>query len=145
LRIAVCGFNRKYSFFLSIRNPQSAIRNRKAMHELSIAMSMVEMASEEAARRGGVRINAIHLKLGPLSGVVKDALLFSYDVACEGTPLAGSRLVIEEAEVVVYCQACRTERRLASIQKFFCPICSAPTPQVMQGKELEVVALEIES
>ena len=46
------------------------------MHELSIAVSMVEMASEEALRLGAVRVNALHLKLGPLSGVVKDALLF---------------------------------------------------------------------
>ncbi len=114
------------------------------MHELSIAMSMVEMASEEAARRGAAQVNAIHLKLGPLSGVVKEALLFSYDVACEGTPLAGSRLVIEESPVVVYCAACQTERTLTSIQKFFCPVCGTPAPEVVRGRELEVVALEIE-
>jgi len=60
------------------------------MHELSIALSMIEMATEEAERREGVRVNALHLKLGPLSGVVKDALLFSYEIACNGTPLEGS-------------------------------------------------------
>ncbi len=115
------------------------------MHELSIAMSMIEMASEEAARRGGARINALHLKLGPLSGVVKEALLFSWEVACEGTPLAGSRLVIDETSVTVYCSNCRAERTLVSIQRFFCPDCDAPTPEVIKGRELEVVALEIQS
>ena len=35
------------------------------MHELSIAMSIVEMAEEEAERRG-VQVNAVHLKLGAL-------------------------------------------------------------------------------
>ena len=114
------------------------------MHELSIAMSMIEMATEEAARRGGVHVHAIHLKLGNLSGVVKEALLFSYDVACQGTPLEGSRLVIEEVPVVVYCPTCEAERPLASIQHFCCGVCHAPTSQVIQGKELEVVALEIE-
>jgi hydrogenase nickel incorporation protein HypA/HybF len=44
------------------------------MHELSIAMSIVEMAEEEAHLRN-VRVSAVHLKLGMLSGVVKDALL----------------------------------------------------------------------
>ena len=44
------------------------------MHELSIALSMIEMATEEALRFGDTRVNALHLKLGPLSGVVKDAL-----------------------------------------------------------------------
>lgn len=68
------------------------------------------MATEEAERRGGARVTALHLKLGSLSGVVKEALTFSYEIACQGTPLEGSQLVIEE----------------------------------VQGRELEVVALELE-
>ena len=68
------------------------------MHELSIAMSIVEMAQEEALQRG-VQVNAVHLKLGALSGVVKEALLSSYEMACDDTPLRGSRLVIEEVPV----------------------------------------------
>lgn len=50
------------------------------MHELSIAMGIVEAAMDEAQRRG-VQVSAVHLRLGALSGVVKDALLFSYEVA----------------------------------------------------------------
>ena len=114
------------------------------MHELSIAMSMVEMATEEAARQGFAQVTALHLRLGQLSGVVKEALLFSWEVACQGTPLAGSQLVIEEVPVVVYCSACQKERTLNSIQKFFCPMCNTPAPEIRQGKELEVVALEIQ-
>jgi hydrogenase nickel incorporation protein HypA/HybF len=114
------------------------------MHELSIAMSMVEMAAEEAERRGGVRVHAIHLKVGDLSGVVKEALLFSYEVACEGTLLEGSQLVIKEVGVVVYCPACKAETALASVQQFRCAVCQTPTSQIVQGKELEVTALEIE-
>lgn len=68
------------------------------MHELSIALSMIELASEEVDRRGGGRVSALHLKLGSLSGVVKEALTFSYEIACQGTPLEGSQLVIEEVE-----------------------------------------------
>lgn len=106
-------------------------------------MSMIDVAAEEAARRGGAQVHAIHLRLGQLSGVVKDALLFSYEVACAGTTLEGSQLVIEEVPVVVYCENCRTETTLASLQRFCCGTCGALTPQVVRGKELEVVALEI--
>jgi len=67
------------------------------MHELSIAISIVEVASEEAQQQGGVRVESVHLKLGALSGVVKDALLFSWDLACEDSPIAGAKLEIEEA------------------------------------------------
>jgi len=111
------------------------------MHELSIAMSIVALAQEEAEQRG-VRINAVHLKLGALSGVVKESLLFSYEMACDDTPLKGSRLIIEEVPVVVFCTNCQEERVLRSIQLFCCEVCGTPTAQVVRGKELEVVALE---
>jgi len=114
------------------------------MHELSIAMSIVEMAEEEADQRGGVRVNAVHLKLGALAGVVKNALLSSYEMACEGTPLQGSRLVIEEVPVVVFCPQCHLPRTLASIQRFTCPECDAVVSDVLHGREIHVAALEIQ-
>ncbi len=66
------------------------------MHELSIAMSIVEAASDEAHRLGDPRVEAVHLKLGALCGVVKDALLFAWQLACEDSPIAGCRLEIED-------------------------------------------------
>src|SRR5277367_2598829 len=88
-----------------------------SMHELSIAMSIVDMAQEEAERRG-VMIDAVYLELGPLSGVVADALLFSYEMACNGTRLEGSRLVIKDVPIEVYCPACKAQRVLTSMQWF---------------------------
>jgi hydrogenase nickel incorporation protein HypA/HybF len=113
------------------------------MHELSIAMSIVELAEEEAERRG-VQIDAVHLKLGALSGVVKGALLSCFEMACENTRLQGSRLVVEEVPVVIFCPSCRVQRPISSVQSFRCPECGTPCPEIVQGKELEVVALEIQ-
>jgi hydrogenase nickel incorporation protein HypA/HybF len=114
------------------------------MHELSIALSIVEMAQEAAEQRGEVQISAVHLRLGVLSGVVKEALLSSYEMACDDTPLKGSRLIIEEVPVVVFCPRCQAQRTLSSVQLFCCAECGTPTSEVVQGKEIEVVALEIE-
>jgi hydrogenase nickel incorporation protein HypA/HybF len=113
------------------------------MHELSIAIGIVEAAVDEAKQRN-VQVSAVHLRLGALSGVVKDALLFSYEVACQETPLAGSRLVIEEVPVAVFCPHCKERRVLDSVQSFVCPECGAPAGAVVQGRELEVFALEVE-
>jgi len=113
------------------------------MHELSIAMSIVELAEEEAERRGA-QIEAVHLKLGALSGVVREALLSCYEMACEGTVLQGSRLVVEDVPVVIFCSKCRAERSLSSMQLFCCPDCGTPSSEIVHGKELEVVALEIQ-
>ncbi|HEV2396748.1 MAG TPA: hydrogenase maturation nickel metallochaperone HypA [Candidatus Sulfotelmatobacter sp.] len=113
------------------------------MHELSIAMGIVEAAAEEAQKRG-VQVSAVHLRLGALSGVVKDALLFSYEVACQDTPLAGSKLIVEDVPIVVFCPKCNGNRELTSLQSFTCPECGTPTMNIVQGKELEVFALEVE-
>ena len=48
------------------------------MHELSIALSIVDMAQEEAERRN-VQVEAVHLELGALSGVVGGASLLLWD------------------------------------------------------------------
>ena len=71
------------------------------MHELSIALSIVEVA-EEAGRNQGGRVAAVHMKLGRLSGVVKEALLSAFELAREGTELAQSELVIEEVPLVIH-------------------------------------------
>jgi hydrogenase nickel incorporation protein HypA/HybF len=112
------------------------------MHELSIAMSIIDMAQEEAERRG-VIIDTIHIDLGPLSGVVTEALLFSYEVACNGTRLEGSRLQIKEVPIEVYCPACKAQKILTSMQLFCCPECGTPTSEVIHGKELLITALEV--
>ncbi|HEX4007418.1 MAG TPA: hydrogenase maturation nickel metallochaperone HypA [Acidobacteriaceae bacterium] len=112
------------------------------MHELSIAMSIVDMATEEAERRNAI-IEAVHLELGPLSGVVADALEFSWQIACSGTPIEGARLIIQQVPLQVFCPACNAPKTLASMQWFYCPDCGGPTAEVLHGKELNIVALEI--
>jgi hydrogenase nickel incorporation protein HypA/HybF len=66
------------------------------MHELSIAVNIVDIACEEAQRQGDSRVDAVYLNLGVLSGVVKEALLFSWELACEGSRIAGARLAIRD-------------------------------------------------
>ena len=115
------------------------------MHELSIAMSFVDGAVEELARYPGDRVNAVHLKLGKLSGVVKEALLFSYDLACERTLLEGSRLLIEDIEPAIFCPHCQTERDASSIQNLVCSVCGASSAEIVHGREIMIVGLELEN
>ena len=68
------------------------------MHELSIAVSIVEVAEEEAARNNATRVQSVRLRLGTLAGVAKEALRFSYGIACEGTSLEGSQLLIDDTQ-----------------------------------------------
>jgi hydrogenase nickel incorporation protein HypA/HybF len=66
------------------------------MHEMSIAVSLIELATEEVERLQGVTVRALYLQVGRLAAVVPEALRFSFDLAARGTPLEHARLEIEE-------------------------------------------------
>jgi hydrogenase nickel incorporation protein HypA/HybF len=113
------------------------------MHELSIALSIVDGVLEEARSRGLAHVEVVHLRVGRLSGVDKDALLFSYRVACEDTPLVDSQLAIEDVEVMIHCATCRSEHPAQSFPLLVCANCGSPGGSVAHGEELEISGLEI--
>jgi hydrogenase nickel incorporation protein HypA/HybF len=65
------------------------------MHELSVAMSLVDTICEELPQLGPVSVQSVRIRVGALSGVAMEALMFAFDVAADGTPIAGARLIIE--------------------------------------------------
>lgn len=115
------------------------------MHELSIAMSIVSAACGEANRHGGGAVSAVHIRLGPLSGVVKDALISAYGIARAETQVADAELVIEEVPLMLYCNPCGKPAPATSLQSLTCSLCGAPSAEVVAGRELEITALELES
>lgn len=112
------------------------------MHELSIAYNIVQIADDAARDAGVTRVDVVHVRIGRLSGVVSEALLFGYDIAAQGTRLEGSRLEIEDVPVTIFCTPCCAERELASIQVFCCPVCGTPSMDVRSGHELEIAYME---
>lgn len=115
----------------------------KIVHELSIALSILDVAEEEMERHGNVPVEAIYLKVGPLSGVVKEALLSAYELAREQTPFASARLVIEDMPIIIFCSRCGVERPVRSVQELRCAHCDAPADQIIHGRELQLAALEL--
>ncbi|HEX3659351.1 MAG TPA: hydrogenase maturation nickel metallochaperone HypA [Pirellulales bacterium] len=113
------------------------------MHELSIALSIIDMATEEAERRPSERVAAVHLKLGPLSGVVQSALVSAFELAREGTPLAEASLVIEAIPVTIWCDGCNAETAPLALNELRCADCGEPAARLVHGQELEVTALEL--
>ncbi len=113
------------------------------MHELSIALSILDLVAEEAQRRGNPRVLSVHVKLGPLAGVMREALIGAFEMAREESGFPDCRLVIREVPIVVYCPSCKGERPVVSIQHLACAQCGTPTPQVVHGQDLEVAAMEI--
>lgn len=113
------------------------------MHELSIALNLIDVATEEAAQRQ-VTVVALHLRVGVLSGVVRDALESAFEIAREGTAMAAVRLQIEEVPLRMQCPTCQAEQPVVSLQQLRCSVCGAPATRLTTGRELELTALEVE-
>ena len=113
------------------------------MHELSVALSLLESVEETAAGQGIERVAAIHVRVGALSGIAPDALAFSWELATEDTIAAGSALRIETVPLAVFCERCGGERAPRAASGLICPDCGGACPTIVRGRELQLVAMEV--
>lgn len=113
------------------------------MHELSIAVGIVEAVSEQASSRGFARVDAVTILIGELSGVDKGALSFAWELAAAGSVAEGSRLTFRDVGLRVKCPSCGAERTPPSAWQLACPTCPAVPPDIIAGRELHIVALEV--
>lgn len=113
------------------------------MHELSIAESLIDLVCDHARREGAVRVRAINLRLGELSGF-RRALYFCFEAVARGTACEGARLAIEEVPLTVRCGHCDAVKRPRTRYTFRCPTCGMPTPEVVTGREMQVISIELD-
>lgn len=113
------------------------------MHELSIAMSIIEIAEENAKRENAAVITEIELDIGTQSGVVLDALDFAMQSAVQGTMLEKARVKINSIAARASCTKCQHEFYVEDIFTP-CPECGNPFCEIIQGRELRVKSLKVE-
>jgi hydrogenase nickel incorporation protein HypA/HybF len=112
------------------------------MHEVGLMENTLAIALKRAADEGALHIHQLTMRVGPLSGVVVDALEFAFDVLSQGTIAEGATLTVERVPIVCYCPTCRVEFRPGDLF-CECPRCHAPSREVRQGRELELASLEV--
>lgn len=114
------------------------------MHELSIAMEVLDIVEREAARHGAGSVSRIHLRIGDLAGVQADALSFSFDAVKSEKPLTGNaELFIERVPVRVRCTPCGSDFEGGDLL-VTCPMCGGFETRLLQGQELDIAGIEIE-
>jgi hydrogenase nickel incorporation protein HypA/HybF len=113
------------------------------MHELSIAISIIELAEEEAKKANATSISKIEVEIGEMAGVEKEALEFCWDSAIEGTMAAKAELIIHYVPGEAHCLECGND---FPIGHFFaeCPLCKSFRYEVTKGKELRVSSLMVD-
>ncbi len=110
------------------------------MHELSIADSLVRIASSHAGER---RVTSMQVKVGHLRQVVRSSLEFSFELVSEGTVVEGAALELEEVPAAVSCRQCGAETEPGGFP-LACTACGGLDVEVIRGEELLVESLELE-
>jgi len=113
------------------------------MHEMSIAVNIIEIAEETARKEGAHKINSITLEIGALSGVVKDALEFCFESACKGTMAENAELELELIPAQAICESCGYPFKADQLLPL-CPQCGELVFQMSGGKELKVKSINVD-
>ena len=108
------------------------------MHELSIVQSLIDAVLDTTGNRV---VTGVNLRIGPLSGVLPDALRFCFDVAAAGTSLAGAQLRIDEPQGRGLCRTCGNSFVLTDMF-LLCP-CGSADVRVVTGRELQLISVEV--
>lgn len=111
------------------------------MHELSIALRLIDLATDHLARAGGGSPTAITVRLGRLAGVDGVALAAAYEIAAVDTPLQHAVLEIVDVPVSIWCAVCAREVELPGLVPLACPVCGTRSGDLRGGGELELESL----
>ena len=113
------------------------------MHEMSLAMSIVEQTRDAAAREGAGRVLEVEIEVGCLAGVLVDSLQFCLEAvgATEGLP--GTIFRIVEVGAIGICRACNTTFP-ADAFLVPCPSCGSDYVSIDGGRDLKIRSLTIE-
>ncbi|MFF6783432.1 hydrogenase/urease maturation nickel metallochaperone HypA [Streptomyces sp. NPDC012510] len=116
------------------------------MHEMSVALAVVDQVAEAADRAGDVTaVRSVRLQVGELAGVVPDALSFCFELACAGTLLEGSELLTEAVPGRARCTPCAHEWAVGMPPRLTCPECGGTRTDLLVGRELQILDVRWET
>jgi hydrogenase nickel incorporation protein HypA/HybF len=113
------------------------------MHELSIAMNLVDLVRAQMKGREQAAVRAIGVRVGDLVDLSAEALQTGFQIACADTSLMGSVLEIEAVPVVARCRACGRPTEVVR-QFFLCAHCLSADVEITSGLELDLSWIEVD-
>ena len=113
------------------------------MHELSIVMSIVDIAEKEAIKANVKAFSQIELEIGTQSGIVLEALDFAWKSGVANTVLSHAKRSIFSVQAQAECTECN---HLFDIESIYdtCPKCNSYFTEIIKGKELKIKSLVLE-
>lgn len=114
------------------------------MHEMSIALSIIDIADKEVKKAKATKVTEIELEVGHLAGVEYRALEFAFETAVKDTILENAIVKIHKPKGKAICNDCKTSFELTNIYSA-CPECGGYFNNVISGKELRVKSLLVDN
>ena len=114
------------------------------MHEYSIVQSLIEMCEDHAKENNSSKITKVTVKVGKLSGVEPHLLETAFDTFKESTICEEATLEMNIQNIIVMCKECEKESELQK-NTFICPLCSSDNIKVIDGEEMYLMSLEMDS
>ncbi|MCL2878183.1 MAG: hydrogenase maturation nickel metallochaperone HypA [Acidobacteria bacterium] len=112
------------------------------MHELGIAENILDIVRRNVPGDRVSAVGNIRLRVGPFAGVVPDSLKFCFDVLSADAGMANAALQIEQTRLAASCRDCGNESEVKNFV-FLCSACGGGNLEIISGKELEVVEIEM--
>ena len=114
------------------------------MHELSIALEILDIVEREAVKHGAAVVKQVNLRIGDLSGVETESLAFSFEAVKGEKELTREAVLnIERLPVRIWCNPCEREFDSAG-PLVMCPRCESFDTKLLQGEEMEIEDIEID-
>ena len=113
------------------------------MHETSIALGILDIISDRCIAEGYHSIESVRLRIGRAAGIMPEALLFSFDVAKEGTPAENAKMIIDSVPLGGMCSECKSEFEVKEAYVLSCPECGSSAFKIQKGYEMEIVEMDV--
>ena len=111
------------------------------MHEMSIAMSILDEVEKHAKDHNVERVEELVLEIGMLSGIEIDALKFALDAIQKNSVLANTEVKIHSIEGLAKCLKCTKEYTMKELYDS-CPTCSSYFKDIVGGRTDESRSIE---
>jgi len=112
------------------------------MHEVSIAMNILQIIEEELSKNTGKEVVHVHLQVGVLSGVVTDSLMFALEASRQNGVLKNAQISIDTLQALARCPECGNE---FEAEDYFgiCPQCGNNRYDIVSGRELLIKSITL--
>lgn len=113
------------------------------MHEVSLALSLLQLAEDVCHQHGYKSIESVRVRIGRAAGINPDSLSFALETVKKGTPAEKANFILDIIPLGGFCHECGQNFETEETYIFCCPFCNSSSISIRQGKEFQITEIEV--